>query len=76
MNLIYRYVREIFGEAGGPADLNGVYFCCGSQAEVDAHIVVGNVAGAAAHFVHELRLPTFTVMCAPMPSRLDFVPTV
>ena len=37
----------------GPADFQGIDFCGGAEAEVDAHVVVGDVAGAAADFVDE-----------------------
>lgn len=53
VDFIYAAVVEFFGEAAGPADFDGVEFCGGTEAEVDAHVVVGIVAGAAADFVDE-----------------------
>src|ERR1700719_57472 len=46
-------VAEFFEEAAWPADLHSIDFGEGAEAEVDAHVAVGNVAGAAADFVHE-----------------------
>ena len=53
MNLIDGEIVECFDEAAGPADFYGIDFCGGAEAEVDAHVVVGDVAGAAADFVDE-----------------------
>ncbi len=46
-------VGEAFDETAGPVDFNPVDFGGWAEAEVDAHVVVGNVAGAAADFVDE-----------------------
>src|SRR6266851_7089940 len=40
-------------QAAGPANLDPVDLSGGAEAEMDAHVVIGNVAGAAAHFVNE-----------------------
>src|SRR5713226_3773978 len=46
-------VFEAFDEAAGPADFDPVDLDGGAKAEVDAGVVVGDVAGAAADFVDE-----------------------
>src|ERR1700686_2343444 len=46
-------IVEFFEEAAGPADLDPIDFRCGPQTEVYAHVIVGDEAGAAAHFVYE-----------------------
>jgi hypothetical protein len=43
-------VAQGFGGAIGPADFDGVHFRGGAQAEVQTQIVLGEIAGAAAHF--------------------------
>src|SRR5216684_1953531 len=40
-------------QAAGPAHLHPINLCRSAEAEMDAHVVIGNVAGAAAHFVNE-----------------------
>ena len=40
-------------QAAGPAHLHPINLCRSAEAEMDAHVVVGNVAGASAHFVNE-----------------------
>src|SRR5713101_6624661 len=37
----------------GPAHLHPINLCRSAEAEMDAHVVIGNVAGAAAHFVNK-----------------------
>src|SRR6202158_3385581 len=46
-------IVEFFEEAAGPADFDPIDFRGGAETKVDAHIVVGDEAGAAAHFVDE-----------------------
>ena len=53
MDRVYGEVVEFFEEAAGPADFDPVDLCGGAEAEVDAHVVVGDKAGAAADFVDE-----------------------
>src|SRR6266567_2098065 len=40
-------------QTAGPAHLRPINLCRSAEAEMDAHVVVGNIAGAAAHFVNE-----------------------
>src|SRR6266566_865695 len=40
-------------QTAGPAHLHPINLCRSAEAEMDAHVVIGNVAGAAAHFVNE-----------------------
>lgn len=44
---------EMLDEAAGPADFDGIDFGGGAEAEVDAHVAIGDVARAAAYFVDE-----------------------
>ena len=44
---------EFLGEVAGPADFDGIELGDGAEAEVDAHVVIGIVARAAADFVDE-----------------------
>ena len=53
MNLVYSKIIKLFEEAAGPADLHGVELGGGAEAEVNAHVTVRIVAGAAADFVDE-----------------------
>ena len=46
-------VVEFFQEAAGPADVHGIQFSCRAETEVNTHVVVRIVAGAAADFVDE-----------------------
>src|SRR6267142_2625386 len=46
-------VFKAFDQAAGPADLDPIDLGGGPEAEVDAHVAAGEVAGAAAHFVDE-----------------------
>ncbi len=46
-------VAEFFEETAGPADLDSIDFGGSAETEVDAHVVIGDKAGAAADFVHE-----------------------
>src|SRR5260370_14424871 len=53
VNCVGGRAAKFFGEAAWPADLDSIDFGEGTEAEVDAHVAIGNVAGAAADFVHE-----------------------
>src|SRR5712691_9272287 len=57
-NLIGLDVLEGFDEAAGPADFEELDVFGFSDAEVDAEIVLGKIAAAAADFV-DLRMETF-----------------
>src|SRR6266702_8585100 len=46
-------ILKSFDQAAGPAHLHPINLCRSAEAEMDAHVVVGNIAGAAAHFVNE-----------------------
>src|SRR5260370_26452473 len=46
-------IFKSFDQAAGPAHLHPINLCRSAEAEMDAHIVIGNVAGAAQHFVNE-----------------------
>ena len=46
-------IGEIFSEAAGPADFDGVELRDGAETEVDADVAVRVVAGTAADFVDE-----------------------
>src|SRR6266478_536915 len=46
-------IFKSFDQAAGPAHLHPINLCRSAEAEMDAHVVIGNVAGAAAHFVNE-----------------------
>src|SRR5579859_100231 len=53
VNFIDGEVVEFLEETAGPADFNGIELDGGAEAEVDAHVAVRIVAGAAADFVDE-----------------------
>ena len=53
MNLVHWQIRKALCQAARPADFNPVDFRRRAQAEVNPHIAVGTVTGAAADFVHE-----------------------
>src|SRR6202023_766654 len=53
VNCVGGKIAKFVEEAAWPADLHSIDFGKGAEAEVDAHVAVGNVAGAAADFVHE-----------------------
>src|SRR5229473_1294204 len=44
-------IFKSFDQAAGPAHLHPINLCRSAEAEMDAHVVIGNIAGAAAHFV-------------------------
>src|SRR6266513_5108495 len=44
---------EFLEQAAGPADLETIDFDGGGEAKVDAHVIIGDVAGAAADFVNK-----------------------
>src|SRR6266446_3954656 len=46
-------IFKSFDQTAGPAHLHPINLCRSAEAEMDAHVVIGNVAGAAAHFVNE-----------------------
>src|SRR5216683_2966269 len=46
-------VFKSLDQAAGPAHLHPINLCRSAEAEMDAHVVIGNVAGAAAHFVNK-----------------------
>ena len=53
VNSVHGEFLESLCEAAGPSDFDGVEFGDGAEAEVDAHIATGIVAGATANFVDE-----------------------
>ena len=50
---IDREVFKAFDQAAGPAGLDPIDPGGGAEAEVDAHVAIGDVAGTAADFVDE-----------------------
>src|ERR1700719_300404 len=53
MNCVHTQSREFFRQSARPADFNPLETSGSPKPKVHAHIVVGIVAGAAAHFVHQ-----------------------
>ncbi len=53
VNCIDRQVFKAFDQAAGPADLDPIDLGGGAEAEVDAHVVIGDVAGTTANFIDE-----------------------
>src|SRR5207245_3691102 len=53
MDGIHLQVFKMLSESAGPAHLDPLDLGGGSEAEVDAHVAIGNVAGSAAHFVDQ-----------------------
>ena len=76
VNRIRLKVLKALVSPSRPANLHPFYFGGRSEAEVDPHIVIRVVTGAAANFVHQDSLSDLQVTRAPIPSRLDFVPIV
>ena len=53
VDFIYGKLIELFDQAAGPTDFDGIELRGGAETEVDAHVVVRIVARAAADFVDE-----------------------
>jgi len=50
VDAVCRQIVQVFGSSIGPADLDGIQLALAAQAEMQAQIVLGKIAGAATHF--------------------------
>ena len=75
-DVVYRRRVEGLFEAAGPIDFYPVDFRCGSQPEMESQVAAGEIAQplrtSCAHFLS----PANTMTLAPIPSRLERVPTM
>src|SRR5260370_34634848 len=61
-------------QTAGPAHLHPINLCRSAAAEMDAHVVIGNIAGAAAHFVNESTRARFHRNASPDAVAVGFAP--